>query len=103
MNHLTVQPGARALWGALLLGIAVDLALVGARVLLYPAVVTLPGGWIYLFEPVVLLSAYAGLGWWLTSTTSPAHQAALRAGTLFGVLSGGVWIANLVVETFADL
>jgi hypothetical protein len=76
--------------------------LIGVRVLLYPVFVILPGGVIYLLEPVVLLCLYAGLGWWLTSAASLERQAALREGALFGLLSGVVWIANLAVETFAD-
>lgn len=94
---------ARLLWGALLVGIALNLALIGGRVLPYPAMVMLPGGVVYMLEPVVLLLLYGGLGWWLTTAVNPARLAALRAGTLFGLMSGGVWVVNLALETFADL
>jgi hypothetical protein len=94
---------ARLLWGVLLVGIALNLALISGRVLLYPATVTLPGGFVYQLEPVGMLLLYGGLGWWLTTAMSPARLAALRDGTLFGLVSGAVWIVNLAVETFADL
>jgi len=104
-NNLTVGGwlNARALRWAFLVGVALDLTLVGGRALLYPAAVTLPGGWIYLLEPLVLLLVYAGLGWLMTRSSSPARQAALRDGALFGLVSGAVWVVSLALETFADL
>ena len=89
-------------WG-LLAGIALNLALVVARTLLYPPLLTQPGGAIFVAEPILPLLAYAALGLWLTGGRGPGARAALRVGGGFGLVVGALWVANIAVESLIAL
>ncbi len=90
-----------------LLGIGLDLGLIGLQVALYPALLAQPGSLGYVAEPIVLLLVYGAIGAAMTTHVAPADQptrlATLSLGMAFGLLTGGLWIVNLTLETFVDL
>ncbi len=88
----------RALFALLLL----NCTLIVAQVLLYPPLLAQPGSTLYILEPLVLLIVYAGLMWTFTRRATQDRQAALRVGTLLGLLGGVLWIVNLAAETFLN-
>jgi hypothetical protein len=87
----------------LLLCILLDLALIGARVLLYTPLLEQPNSLTYIAEPVALLLAYAGVVVAVTAGANPRRAVALRVGLLVGMLTGALWVINLSLETFASL
>jgi len=96
----TTGPYARAL---LLLAIGLDLLLIAGRALLYPPLWSQPGALAYLLTPVALLLAYAALVVWATAGGDAGRGRALADGSVIGALAGALWVANLTLETFADL
>jgi len=100
---LPAERMAQAVRRALLLGILLDLALIGGRVLLYTPFLAQRNSLGYVLEPVALLLVYAGVVRAATAGADPRRRVALRTGLLVGVLTGALWIVNLTLETFADL
>lgn len=90
-----------------LLGIGLDLGLIGLQVALYPALLAQPGSLGYIAEPIVVLLVYGAIVAAVTTRVAPADQptrlATLALGTAFGLLTGGLWIVNHTLETFVDL
>ncbi len=88
----------------LLLGLIVlDLALIAIRVLLYDAFLAQQGSLVFIVEPVVLLLTYAGIVLATTANPSPNRLLALRQGTKVGLVTGVMWLVNLMLETFTNL
>jgi hypothetical protein len=107
---VTGKPSAgalRRLRTLFLLGIGLDLGLIGLQVAVYPALLAQPGSLGYIAEPIVVLLAYGAIVVGATSRVAPADQparlATLSLGTTFGLLTGGLWIVNHTLETFVDL
>jgi hypothetical protein len=91
---------------ALLVGIALDLGLIGAHLLLYPSLLAQPGAIRYIAEPVILLLGYAVIVYLVTAVnanTASARRATLRLATVFGLITGALWLVNLTLETFTNL
>jgi hypothetical protein len=90
-----------------LLGIGLDLGLIGLQVALYPALLAQPGSLGYIAEPIVMVLVYAAIVVAVTTRVAPAdqpaRQATLSLGMAFGLLTGGLWIVNHTLETFVDL
>jgi hypothetical protein len=87
----------------LLGGIALNLILIGARVLLYLPLLAQRDAVAFVLEPVVLLLVYAAIVLAVTSTPSLDRRVALYEGAAVGLLTGALWIFNLALETFFDL
>jgi hypothetical protein len=88
---------------ALLMGILLDIALMGWRVALYPPFLAQRDSLTYLVPPVAALLMYGGLVIAVTTgATAGRRPNALRTGSLFGIVTGAMWVVNLAVETFAD-
>jgi hypothetical protein len=107
---VTDEASARALRrlrALLLLGIGLDLGLIGLQLALYPALLAQPDSMGYIAEPTVLLLVYAAIVAVVTTRVAAADQtarlAALTLGTAFGLLTGALWIVNHTLETFVDL
>jgi hypothetical protein len=84
--------------------IVLDLALVGLRVLLYQPLFAMSGSLIDVLEPVALLLVYAAVVFGLTvGAPSPNYLAALRTGTLLGLIGGAAEIANIASESLLGL
>ncbi len=94
---------AQAVRRALLLGILLDLALIGGRALLYTPFLAQRNSLTYVVEPVAPLLVYAGVVFAVTTGPGPRRRVALRTGVLVGVVTGALWIVNLTLETFANL
>ncbi len=83
--------------------IALDLLLIGARVLRYRPFFAQPGALAYLLAPVALFLAYVGLVLAITTRMTPRWASALRTGTGLGLITGALWVINLYGETFTNL
>ncbi len=85
--------------------IALDAGLVVARVLLYEPLFAQPGAFVFVLEPLVLLFLYAGIVLAVARARGffPDRLQALRVGTVTGLVTGAIWVANLGLETFTDL
>jgi hypothetical protein len=91
---------------ALLVGIALDLGLIAAHLLLYPALLAQPGAMQYVAEPVIALLVYAVIVYAVTAVSAnaaSARRATLGLGMVFGLITGALWLLNLTLETFANL
>src|SRR5229473_3499588 len=65
----------------LLIAIALDLLMIGTQCFLYPPLRTIPGAFVFIAEPIVLLAADALLIAWLTKEANQrTHQTALVVG-----------------------
>jgi hypothetical protein len=93
----------RALRFALLLGIALNLGMIGVRVSLYPSFFRMPGSLTSISEPAILLILYGPLVIWATSKGGSAGQEVLLKGALLGLASGALEIAHISLENFGRL
>ena len=87
----------------LLLGITLDLAMIGIRVFLYRPLLAMPGGLQFVVEPVLLLIVYGLFVVWATSRTNPLRQIIVQLGTSLGLIGGIVQIAHMSLENLVDL
>ena len=98
----TVERPARALrWGGLAV-LAVNAALVVALAVA-GSVVARPGGPRYLVLALAGLAAYAGAVVAVTVTGEAWVREGRRTGVVVGVITGVMWLLNLLIETFAGL
>jgi hypothetical protein len=88
---------------ALLVGITLNLTMMGIKVFLYRPLLAMPGGSTYVLETTVVLLLYAALIVWATRSNGPLHRTVLLLGTAFGLLGAAVQIAHLAIETFIHL
>jgi hypothetical protein len=91
---------------ALLVGIALNLGLIGAQLLLYPPLLAQPNSARYIAEPLVLLVAYVVIVYGATAASAgaaSARRATLSLATVFGLVTGALWLVNLTLETFTKL
>ncbi len=86
---------------ALLCSIALNLALVAARVLLYMPLLAQRNAQLFVIEPVVLLLIYAAIAFAMTATRGERWRTVLHTGTIVGLVTGTMWIVNLSLETFS--
>lgn len=93
---------ARATRRALLVAILLDLVLIGGRALLYTPFFAQRDSLMYLVQPIAALLVYGGLVIAFTTGPSAQRASALRTGALVGMLTGGLWVVNLTLETFAN-
>jgi hypothetical protein len=97
----------RTLRTALLAGVMLNLGLIGFQVVLYPPLLSQSGSIGYISEPIVLLLVYSAIIIAATSRVAsaaqPARLATLALATVFGLLTGGIWVVNHTLETFTDL
>jgi hypothetical protein len=89
--------------GALLTLIGLNIALMALNITLYPAFFAQPGALFYLLEPLASLIVYAVIAFLMTRRISPQADVASRAGLLFGLLTGCLWLVNLTLETFTNI
>jgi len=88
----------------LLLGdVVFTLGIVAIQVALYPALLRQSGSVGYIAEPVVLLIVYAALILVFTWRDTTTRLATLRLATIFGLITGGMWLVNQTIETFVSL
>jgi len=92
----------RVLRLSLLLGIALNLMIISTQVSAYRPLLRMPGGLMFVVEPVVLLIVYALLVVWATRGGGQARQTVLRIGTPLGLISGGLEVVHITVENFAS-
>lgn len=83
--------------------LALDVALIVARVALYPPLLAQSGAALYMVEPLTLLALYAGLALWTTRAPVAAVSRARGAVLRCGLIAGALWCVNLAVEQFTDL
>src|SRR5215470_3811091 len=103
-SSATLDPSAmRALRFALLLGIALNLVMIGVRVSLYPSFFKMSGSLTSIIEPVVLLILYACIVMWVTRMVGSVGREVLLKGTSLGLASGALEIAHISLENFARL
>jgi FtsH-binding integral membrane protein len=88
---------------ALLLGIAISVAMMSAKVLSYRSMLSMPSGSAYVFETLGLLMLYAFIVAWLTGNRGYLSGNALFISTIFGVIGSVVQIVHLSQEEFKDL
>lgn len=86
----------------LLLGILLNLAMIGVRVFFYRPLLVMPGGLKFVLEPALLLIVYALLVMWTTSHTDPLRQRILQTGTPLGLLGGIVQIVHMFLENLVN-
>ncbi len=87
---------------ALLLGIMLNLAMIGVRVFFYRPLLVMPGGLKFVIEPALLLIVYALLVVWATSRADPLRQRMLQIGTPLGLLGGMVQIVHMLLENLVN-
>jgi hypothetical protein len=99
----STTPTGSSLRILLLLAIALDLLLIVGRALLYRPLWSQQGAFASLLTPVALLLVYAAIVLWAAGDSAAGRGQALAQGTVVGVITGTLWVANLALETFADL
>ncbi|MGH3764752.1 MAG: hypothetical protein ACRDTX_06320 [Pseudonocardiaceae bacterium] len=67
------------------------------------SVVRHPGGWGYVVEALSAVMIYAAAAVGLTGSGRSSVATARAVGIRLGVITGGMWVAHLVIETFAGL
>lgn len=87
---------------ALLFSIALNLALIVARVLLYTPLLAQRNAPLFVLEPVVLLLIYAAIAFAMTAKRGERWHTILRTGTIIGLMTATMWIINLSLETFSQ-
>jgi hypothetical protein len=95
--------GVGALRRALLALIALDAAMIGGRVLSYRPLLAMPGVTGLLLELAILRTAHAVLVIRATEGGGPAWSAAVRTGTVFGLVAAAVESAHIAVENLVPL
>jgi hypothetical protein len=83
--------------------VAVSVVMIGVRVALYLPVLVEPRGSLSVLAPVGVLLVYAILGGWVTANPPRDTAAALRTGTVYGVVSGIVSVVHIAQETYVGL
>jgi hypothetical protein len=86
---------------ALLLSVALNLALIVARVLLYMPLLTQRNAPLFVLEPIVLLLIYAAIAFAMTAKHDERWHTVLRTGTVIGLMTGTMWVVNLSLETLS--
>jgi len=88
-----------------LAGLLLVLGKTGADLIRYPALLTASGGVtiVYLLLFAIALAIYGGCALFGTRPTTPDKRIALRQGTIWGLLCGGVWIFEVLVANVAGL
>ncbi len=99
--HRTAASSAKHLRYALLFSVALNLALIVARVLLYTSLLAQPNAQLFVLEPVVLLLIYAAIAFAMTAKRDERWHTIRRVGTIIGLITGMMWIVNLSLETFS--
>jgi hypothetical protein len=89
--------------GALLTLMGLNIALMALNVTLYRGFFAQPNAVLYLLEPLALFVVYAVIAFLTIRRISPQAEVAARAGLLFGLLTGCLWLVNLTLETFTNL
>jgi hypothetical protein len=80
--------------------IALNLVMVGIRVLLDPQLLGMPGGLQSALEPAALLTVYALIVIWATRGDSPVAQVVVREGTAVGLVSGTLEVVHITLENY---
>lgn len=97
----TTDPAKRLRY-ALLIFVALNLALILVRVLLYTPLLVQRNAQIFVLEPVILLLIYAALALALTTQHGERWRTLRSIGVIFGLITGTMWIINLSLETFSQ-
>jgi hypothetical protein len=90
-----------ALRTTLLPVIALNLVMVGIRVLLDPQLLGMPGGLQAALETAALLTVYALIVTWATRVDGPVAQVVVREGTVVGLVSGTLEVVHITLENYA--
>jgi hypothetical protein len=78
--------------------------MIGLQAFLYPPLISLPGAFGLIAEPIILLLVYALLISWLTNRANQVtHRTALVVGTQMGLIAAVLEIVHIVVENFSWL
>ncbi len=102
LTYMKAAAGVSTVRLALLLGIILNLAMIGVRVFFYRPLLVMPGGLKFVIEPAVLLIVYALLVVWATSRADPLRQRILQIGTPLGLLGGMVQIVHMLLENLVN-
>ncbi len=97
----TVANSAKRLRYALLFLVALNVALIVMRVLLYTPLLAQRNAQFFVLEPVVLLLIYAAIAFAMTAKRGERWHTILRTGTIIGLMTGTMWVVNLSLETFS--
>src|SRR2546421_3563377 len=90
------------IWLAMLCGVLLDLALIGASLFRYPSLLEAARASTAITCGVMLL-LYGCVGIYLPIKANPAVTTALRIGTVSGLIIGAIFVVDLTVEDFIDL
>ncbi len=101
VTYMKTAAASTVRW-ALLLGIVLNLALIGIRVFLYRPLLAMPGGLNFVVEPALLLMVYGLLVMWTTARPDPLRQTILQMGTPLGVIGGVLQIVHMLLENLVD-
>lgn len=92
------RPTTTTRW-AILLGVIATGLLLAYGLLRFPSVLTAsPTGVRSLIGDMLILVIYAVVGWWGPSFAHRIHPLILRRGSLFGLLAGGVFVVEILLE-----
>jgi hypothetical protein len=83
--------------------LGVDVALVVARVISYPFFLRQSGSGLYLAEPLLLLAIYTAVALAVARAPGLHRWRVLRAAAVVAIALGAIEVANISVETVADL
>jgi hypothetical protein len=87
----------------LLLGIALNLGMIGVQVFLYRPLLRMPGAGTFVVKPVIVLIIFALLVFWAARSNGPVHQSVLLTGATLGLITGALQIVHMTLENFVDL
>lgn len=99
----TARGAMRRLRFILVALLALNLLLIGVRVVLYRPFFVQPDSLMYVLEPSVLLLIYIGVVFAVTANDGADRWRAVRTGTAMGVITGAMGVVNLTLETFVAL
>jgi len=88
---------------AVLALLGLDGALVAAGLISYPSFLRQSGSGVYLAEPLLLLAIYAAVALAVIRSAGVDRRRVLRAAAVVAIVLGAIEVANISVETFADL
>lgn len=101
---MTLLPlcNARVVEKTILALVVIDCALVGLGRILTPATIGSSGqGLLGIVAAVAMLAAYGALGVWGSRAVERRNPGILSSGSLFGLVIGGLFVAEMLVEYMA--
>lgn len=95
MNNIGLRQG-------FILAVLIISVLIVYGILRYPRIVSEAGMANILF-PLIMLLLYGVAAIWATHQPSPARHEALKSGTVFGLIVGGIFVVLITIENFVPM